>query len=102
MDTGRTVKRAVLPSPVISDIPAGRAPCEWTAGSDNGGLYVYGALCPRDLFQLFGRTSAGVIARRPSRVLDSLDSEGETRQWKGQHSCVRARVAVEDEAGKRD
>jgi hypothetical protein len=40
MDTGRTVKRAVLPSPVISDIPAGRAPCEWTAGSDNGGLYT--------------------------------------------------------------
>jgi hypothetical protein len=46
MDAGRAVKRAVLPSPVISDIPAGRRrPAnEWlaatTAGCTRGAVYA--------------------------------------------------------------
>jgi hypothetical protein len=43
------------------------------------------------------KISPGVTARRAPGVLESLNSEGETRQWRMEHSCARVRVAVEDE-----
>jgi hypothetical protein len=58
--------------------------------------------CAQAVFQLGGTNRLGALAPPSSKVLDSLDSEGETRRWILQRSCVQMRVAVEDEAGKRD
>jgi hypothetical protein len=58
--------------------------------------------CARVVFQLGGTNSLGVIALPSSKVLDSLDSEGETRQWILMHRCVRVRVAVEDDISRRE
>lgn len=80
-------------SPVISSIPAQLPRIE----SEQRQRRLHMLRCARAVFQLAGTNSIGVIARLSSKVLGSLDSEGETRQWILMHRCVRVRVAVEDD-----
>jgi hypothetical protein len=85
-------------SPVISSIPAQLLRIE--GGQRQRRLHM--SRCARDVFQLAGTNSLGVIAPPSSKVLDSLESEGETRQWILMHRCVRERVAVEDDMSRHE
>lgn len=73
--------------PVTSDIPA---MSEWLAPTLGRPMLR----CTRAVFQLARRTSPCGLARRPSKVLESLDSEG--------RDTTMDVEAVEGEAAKRD
>jgi hypothetical protein len=85
--------------PVMRSIPAQPRLENWLAAKRQRRLHMSRSLYASRV-SAAPKNSPGVIARHAPRVLESLNSEGETRQWRLEHSCARLRVAVETRSSK--